>query len=88
MAKLDNIDKVLKTKIALRIKELREGTGKKQSKFASDTEKDRQTVQRWEGGRGISIYSIDKFCKEIGIELWEFFKSPLFINSSDKEDNV
>ncbi|WP_133176731.1 helix-turn-helix domain-containing protein [Terrimonas sp.] len=50
MPKLDNIDLVLKEKIARRIKDLRERSGKNQLTFASDAEKDRQTLSRWETG--------------------------------------
>ncbi|WP_191967941.1 helix-turn-helix domain-containing protein [Rhizosphaericola mali] len=87
MARLDDIDTELKEKIALRIKALRMSTGKIQSAFAIDAEKDRQTINRWEGGRGISIYSINKFCKDIGIELWEFFRYREFLNFPEKDSN-
>lgn len=77
-ASLNDIDIELKQNIALRMKELLEISGKKQFHFASDVDKDRQTVQRCENGRGRSIYSINKFCEQIGIELWEFFDAPYF----------
>jgi transcriptional regulator with XRE-family HTH domain len=79
MPTLDNIDIALKEKIARRIKSLRESSGKKQSAFASDTEKDRQTLSRWETGRGATIYTINKLCKELGISLSQFFDDPIFI---------
>ncbi len=78
MPKLDDIDLALKEKIARRIKGLRERSGKNQSTFASDAEKDRQTLSRWETGRGATIYTINKFCKEIGISLSKFFDDPIF----------
>jgi len=78
MPKLDNNDILLKGKIAKRIKSLRENSGKNQSTFASDSEKDRQTLSRWETGRGATIYTINKFCKEIGISLSKFFDDPIF----------
>lgn len=75
---LDNIDSKLKKQIALRIKELRESSGKNQTQFAYNYGKDKQTQHRWEKGRGATIYTINKFCKAIGITLSEFFNSPLF----------
>ena len=78
---LDKIDIDLKKKIAARIKELRENTGKNQTEFAYDFGTDKQTWNRYEGGRGVSIYTVNKFCKLIGISLSEFFDSSLFKES-------
>jgi len=78
MAKLDKIDSDLKVKIAQRIKALREESGKTQSIFAKNNLKDRQTLSRWETGRGASIYTINKLCKEFNITISEFFDDPLF----------
>lgn len=42
---------------------------------------DRQHINRWvnpNSNRGISIYSLNKFCKTLGISLKYFFDSPLF----------
>jgi len=78
MPMLDKIDLELKAKIAERIKNLREETGKKQSMFATQHDKDRQTLNRWETGRGATIYTINKLCIEFGITLQEFFDDPIF----------
>jgi transcriptional regulator with XRE-family HTH domain len=75
---LDNTDIKLRKQIALRLKELREFSGKNQTQFAYNYGKDKQTQNRLEKGRGATIYSINKFCKAIGITLSEFFNSPLF----------
>ena len=76
MAKLSKEDTVLKNKIAERIKSLRAKTGLTQSEFAKKYEIDRQILNRWESKnnkRGVTIYTINKFCKMIGITLKEFF---------------
>lgn len=75
---LDNIDAELKSKISLRIKELRESSGKSQTEFAYELGVDKQTMYRLEKGRGATIYTINKFCKTRGISLGQFFDSPLF----------
>jgi transcriptional regulator with XRE-family HTH domain len=77
MRKLDDEDKELKTKIASRIKSLREATGMLMTEYAKDTYKDKQSQSRWEK-EGASIFTINKFCKERGITLSEFFNDPLF----------
>jgi transcriptional regulator with XRE-family HTH domain len=76
---LDNIDIELRDKVAERIKELRESSGKSQTEFALELGVDKQTLHRLESGRGATIYSINKFCKASGISLSEFFDSPIFI---------
>jgi len=78
MASLDSIDLELKKRIAKRIADLREATGKKQSEFAKESLKDRQTLHRWEKGRGATIYTINKICIELEISLDDFFNDPLF----------
>jgi len=75
---LDKSDIALKAKIALRIKKLREATGKNQARFATDADKDRQTFSRWETGRGATIYTVNKICKELNISLSDFFNDPIF----------
>lgn len=75
---LDKIDTELRKKIAERIKELRESSGKNQTEFAYDLGIDKQTLYRLESGRGATIYSINKFCKIRQITLSDFFDSPLF----------
>ena len=78
---LDKIDQELKKRIAMRFKELRIESGKNQTDFAYDYGKDKQTQNRLEGGRGATIYSINKFCKASGITLSYFFDSPLFADA-------
>jgi transcriptional regulator with XRE-family HTH domain len=75
---LDKIDIDLRNKIAERIKELRESSGKTQTEFALELGVDKQTLHRLESGRGATIYSINKFCKVKGISLSEFFNSDVF----------
>jgi transcriptional regulator with XRE-family HTH domain len=78
-AKLDSTDTELKEKIALRIKELRLSTGKKQNDFATNNlETDKQMLQRLESGRGATIYSVNRMCLALNITLKDFFDSPLF----------
>lgn len=77
MRKLDEDDIKLKRKIAERIKVLRKATGKGPSQFASDTYKDKQSQTRWEK-EGASIFTINKFCNELGITIYDFFNDPLF----------
>lgn len=81
MAKLRDEDIELRTRIAKRLKYLRENSGDIQAKFATENEMDRQLLSSWENtnnNRGMSIYSINRICKIIGITLHEFFDDPLF----------
>ncbi|MBE0392036.1 helix-turn-helix domain-containing protein [Flavobacterium sp. PL002] len=76
MAELEKEDIILKNKIADRIQFLRIETGLSQSEFAQKHDIDRQIINRWESTinkRGITIYTINKFCKMIGISLKDFF---------------
>jgi len=75
MAELEKEDIILKNKIAERIQSLRIKTGLSQSEFAQKHDIDRQIVNRWESSnkRGITIYTINKFCNMIGISLKDFF---------------
>lgn len=77
-AKLDNIDIKLKRAIALRFKELRTASGKKQKDFAYEHGRDKQSYSKNERGKGASIYTIHKFCLETEITLQDFFNSELF----------
>ena len=78
---LDKIDIELKRRVSQRIKELREGSGKNQTEFAYNLGIDKQTLNRLEKGRGASIYTINKFCMEVGITISQFFDSPVFKDS-------
>lgn len=76
MGKLTNEDIILKNQIAGRIKFFRLRTGLSQSEFAQKFDIDRQILSRWESknnSRGVTIYTIQKFCSMIGITLKEFF---------------
>jgi transcriptional regulator with XRE-family HTH domain len=77
-AKLDNTDIALRTAISKRLKELRLQSGKTQESFAHESGKDKQSYNRNETGKGATIYTINKFCKENDITLKQFFDSPLF----------
>jgi transcriptional regulator with XRE-family HTH domain len=76
MGKLEIEDIILKKKIGERMKFLRLKTGLSQSEFAKKFDIDRQILNRWENeknSRGVTIYTIHKFCNMIGITLAEFF---------------
>ncbi|MBA3285503.1 MAG: XRE family transcriptional regulator [Nitrosopumilus sp.] len=83
-AKLDDIDEMLKEKIAIRFKEIRANTGKGQTQFAYDSGRDKQSYNKNEKGKGATIYTINKFCIENGITLKDFFDSPLFHDKKNK----
>jgi transcriptional regulator with XRE-family HTH domain len=81
MAELTEEDKILKDKIIDRIESLRLKTGLSQADFAKENNIDRQVINRWESKtnkRGITIYTIKKFCDMIGINLKEFFDDKIF----------
>lgn len=74
-------EKLLNKKISLRIKSIRKSIEPNQSKFAENNLIDRQLISRWENindERGISIHSVDKFCKMANISLREFFDDEIF----------
>jgi hypothetical protein len=77
MRKLDKDDISIKNKIATRMKTLREKTGKPMATFASESDKDKQSQYRWEK-KGASILTVNKFCKEVGISVYDFFNDPIF----------
>ncbi|PHK32632.1 hypothetical protein VF13_38715 [Nostoc linckia z16] len=81
MAELTKEDVVLKNKIAERIENLRMQTGFTQSEFAKEHNIDRQALSRWESKnnrRGVTIYTIQRFCNMLDISLQDFFDSSLF----------
>lgn len=91
MSKLTEENIVFANKIADRVKNLRvQYAGKKQSDFVKKYNVEKQEISRWEShvkrnektgkiiGRGITIYTINKFCELIGISLKEFFDDKLF----------
>lgn len=76
MAALNEEDIILKNRIADRIKFLRAETGMSQSEFAKKHDIDRQILNRWESKnnkRGLTIYTIARFCDFVGISLKDFF---------------
>lgn len=86
MPKLSEEDKTLRTKIILRIVELRGNKTPKQVEFANELGLDKQQINSWESlsnDRGISIYSINKICKGLNKSLKEFFDSPIFNDEDD-----
>ena len=91
MSGLSKENIILANKIADRIKSLRiQATGNKLIDFANKHTIDKQDISRWEShvgkdkntgktkGRGITVYTIKKFCDLIGITLGEFFDDDLF----------
>ena len=81
MSKLNNEDIDLRNQITQRLINLRESTGLSQSDFAKLHDLDRQQVNRWESfesERGVTIYTIKRFCSLLKITLHEFFNDPLF----------
>ena len=75
---------ILRDQIKLRLKELREESSQNKSNLSKDVEIDRQNFQAWEKlevGRGMSIYSIRRVCKALGITLKDFFDSAIFDNT-------
>ena len=82
MSKLKLEDIAFNKRIALRIRELRVKNNSVQSKFAETHFIDRQLISRWESindKRGVSIHTINRFCKMINISLKEFFDSDSFL---------
>ena len=81
MGRLDKDDIILNQKIALRLRKLREEIEPIQAKFAKKNHIDRQILSRWENSnnkRGVSIHTIQRFCKLINISLTDFFDDELF----------
>lgn len=82
MAKRSPEDIRLKNAIADRIKQLREKTGLSQADFAKNHHLDRQHINNWESKtneRGVTIYTIKKFCDMIDISLRDFFDDQMFM---------
>lgn len=81
MSKLTEDDITLRNNITQRFINLREKTGLNQSDFAKQHEIDRQQVNRWESfevERGVTIYTINRFCSLVKISLKDFFNDPIF----------
>ncbi|AZA49370.1 XRE family transcriptional regulator [Chryseobacterium carnipullorum] len=81
MSSLSKDDIELRNKITQRLIDLRASTGLNQSDFAKLHDIDRQQVNRWESfesERGVTIYTIKRFCTLLKMTLQEFFSDPLF----------
>ncbi len=81
MAKLREEDEVLKRNIKQRLFQLRAKLGESKSDISKNIEVDRQNFQPWENlksDRGITIYSLNRICKALGISLKDFFDDELF----------
>ena len=91
MSGLSEEDIILANKIADRIRELRiRATGDKQIDFVKEYNIEKQDISRWENyvskdketgkvkGRGITIYTVSKFCDAVGITLKDFFDHASF----------
>jgi hypothetical protein len=75
---LNDSDNVLKEKITQRLNELFEKSGMSQVDFALEMGSDKQYFNSLLKGRGATIYTIQRFCAVVKIELKDFFDSPLF----------
>jgi len=81
MSKLTKEDIKLRNKITQRFVNLRRATGLSQSEFAKMHDVDRQQINRWESfktERGVTIYTIMRFCSFLNISLKEFFDDSIF----------
>ena len=78
MGKLKPEDIALNNKIAHRIKELRIQADPNQKRFAENNDLERQTLNRWESvndNRGVSIHTINRFCKIFTTHKFFYFTS-------------
>lgn len=81
MSRLSQEDIKLKEKIKERMISLLNEYNLRQANYADKANIERQHINRWvnpNSNRGISIYSIRKFCITLEISLKDFFDSPLF----------
>lgn len=73
----------VKSKIGLRIKELRGIKGMSQKDLAYSSDLDRSYIASVESGkRNISIVNIEKIAVAIGVSLQDFFKNDKFSTKS------
>lgn len=71
----------IKSKIGIRIKELRESKKISQKDLAYTADIDRSYIASVESGqRNISIVNIERIAQALNVSLKEFFKSPHFEN--------
>lgn len=81
MSKLSKEYIKFRNAVTQRFINLRVESGFSQSEFAKIHELDRQQVNRWENfksERGVSIYTIRKFCILLDVSISEFFNDPVF----------
>ncbi|UUW11250.1 helix-turn-helix domain-containing protein [Flavobacterium plurextorum] len=81
MAEMTKEDNEFRIKIAERIEFLRKKTGLSQSDFAKKHDLDRQILNRWESTRnkrGVTIYTIKKFCNMVNVSVKDFFDTENF----------
>lgn len=81
MTRLSQEEVIFRDKIKQRITDLLKEKGLSQSKYAILSDDDRQAINRWtnlNNNRGVSIYTIRKFCMFLDISLSEFFNDEIF----------
>ena len=81
MPKLREEDKILKEKIKERIIQLLEEHFGTQTSASKNLDIDRQNFNPWvnlKNDRGATIYSINRICEAIEIDLSDFFDDPIF----------
>ena len=75
----------VKTRIGLRIKELREKAGISQKDLAYEADLDRSYIASIENGqRNVSIINIEKIATALGVTLEDFFKDAKFNQSAGR----
>jgi transcriptional regulator with XRE-family HTH domain len=81
MTRLSQEEVIFRDNIKQRITDLLKEKGLSQSKYAILSDDDRQAINRWtnlNNNRGVSIYTIRKFCLFLDISLSEFFNDEIF----------
>lgn len=81
MTRLSQEEVIFRDNIKQRITDLLKEKGLSQSKYATLSDDDRQAINRWtnlNNNRGVSIYTIRKFCLFLDISLSEFFNDEIF----------
>ena len=81
MTRLSQEEVIFRDNIKQRITDLLKEKGLSQSKYAILSDDDRQAINRWtnlNNNRGVSIYTIRKFCLFLDISLSDFFNDEIF----------
>ncbi len=69
----------IRSKIGIRLKELRNEKGLSQEKFSFDCELDRTYISSIEQGkRNVSVANIEKIARALDMSVYQFFNSDLF----------